>query len=226
MFVGETGIGRVIQRSCELMKQDPNEDARALGGIDLPTIQRYVNFWYSSSLDLFGGEISSNAADYFASGLKGRDKEKRYDDHVALEGHYTMEVLEDGRLQTKYVPMRNAMNEILRDAYVKDGARGVTRWNKVIREQGIDFELKLPNRRFHRTMGVYAGYHFDPEGNPISAETFEAHRNEWLPTAADKAHVKRLMAPVLEPGKMANWIAAPARGINGQPIDFEYIRCD
>ena len=30
--------------------------------------------------------------------------------------------------------------------------------------------------------------------------------------------------PVLEPGQMANWVASPARGINGKPIDFEYVR--
>jgi len=67
MFVGETGVGRVVQRSCELMKEDPNQDPRALGGIDLPTIQKYLNLWYTLSLDLFGGEVSSNAADAFAA---------------------------------------------------------------------------------------------------------------------------------------------------------------
>ena len=224
MFVGETGVGRVVQRACELMKQDPNEDARAQGGIDLPTIQRYVNFWYSSSLDLFGGEISSNAAEYFAAGLKGRDKEDRREDHRALEGHYEMEVLEGGKLQKKLVPLRNAMNEILRDGYVKDNERGVARWNKVIREHGIDFEIKLPNRRFNRTMGIHAGAHFDPDGNPISDEEFNARRFEWLPSDADKRYVRSLMKPVLERGQMAHWIAAPPRGINGQPLDFEYIR--
>ncbi len=224
MFVGETGVQRVVKRACELMKQDPNEDARAQGGIDLPTVQRYVNFWYSSSLDLFGGEISSNAADYFAAGLKGRAKEARFDDHVALSGHYNIELMDDGSLSSRQVPMRNAMNEILRDAYVDDNQRGVDRWNKTIREAGVDFEIKLPHRRFNRKMGVHSGQFFDPAGNPISEAEFEAKRAEWLPTADDKAYVKHLMKPVLEPGKMANWIAAPARGINGQPIDFEYIR--
>jgi len=225
MFVGETGVMRVVQRACELMKTDPNEDARAQGGIDLETLQRYVNFWYSSSLDLFGGEISSNAADYFASGLKGRAHEgKKFEDHVAREGNYEIPVLDNGGLATRSVPLRNAMNEILRDAYVDDNARGVARWNKAIAEQGVDFELKLPNRRFNRKMGIYAGRHFDVDGNPISAEQFEARREEWLPTEADKAYVNNLMQPVWEPGRMANWIAAPARGINGQPIQFEYVR--
>ena len=50
---------------------------RALGVIDLPTMQKYLNLWYSLSLDLFGGEISSNAASFFAAGLKGRAKEEQ-----------------------------------------------------------------------------------------------------------------------------------------------------
>ncbi len=224
MFVGETGVGRVVKRSCELMKQDPNEDARAQGGIDLLTIQRYINFWYSSSLDLFGGEVSSNAAEFFAAGLKGRDKEKRYDDHIALEGTYPIQIVQNGDITTRRVPMRNAMNELLRDGYVKDNERGVLRWNKVIREAGIDFELKLPDRKFNRKMGIYRDFHFDPDGRPITQETFEARHDEWLPNAKDRAYIQSLMHPVLEPGKMANWVAAPARGINGKPIEFEYVR--
>jgi benzoyl-CoA 2,3-epoxidase subunit B len=83
MFVGETGIGRIIERTIELMKQNPNGDARG-GRHRSPTMQKYINFWYSVSIDLFGGEISSNAANYFASSLKGRAKEEKYEDHVAL----------------------------------------------------------------------------------------------------------------------------------------------
>lgn len=225
MFVGETGVGRVIERACQLMKENKNEDAREEGGIDLETIQRYVNFWFSSSVDLFGGEISSNAADYFASGLKGRDKEQsHYDDHVELTSAYDMEVFENGRIVRKPIPSRNAMNEMLRDAYIKDNQRGVDRWNKVIAKHGIDFEITLPHRRFNRSLGIYAGHHFDPQGNPISEEQFEAKRSEWLPTEADKVHVKSLMTPVLERGKIAQWLAPPVRGINGQPFDYEYIR--
>jgi benzoyl-CoA 2,3-dioxygenase component B len=32
------------------------------------------------------------------------------------------------------------------------------------------------------------------------------------------------MHPVSERGTFATWIAPPARGINGQPVDFEYVR--
>jgi benzoyl-CoA 2,3-dioxygenase component B len=224
MFVGETGVLRVLDRTCQLMKQDPNGDARAQGGIDLPTIQRYLNRWFSVSLDLFGGEISSNAATFFASGLKGRAREDRYDDHLALDQFKTIPVLKDGRLVDESVPLRNAMNEVLREEYIEDSQRGVDKWNRLIAEHGIDFQLTLPSRRFHRHTGVYAGMHFSPAGEPISEAEWNARRDEWLPSEADKAYVKSLMKPVFEPGKMANWIAPPKQGIKGRPVDFEYVR--
>ena len=224
MFVGETGIQRVVKRACELMKQDPSGDVRALGGIDLPTIQKYLNLWYTLSLDLFGGEISSNAADAFAAGLKGRHKEDKYEEHKVLDQSYPMEVLEDGKIVAKDIAMRTALNEVLRAEYIKDCARGVERWNKTIREEGVDFTLALPSNRFHRHIGIYADSHFTPGGEPVSRAVWEAHRHEWLPTDEDEAYVKSLMQPVLEPGKMASWIAAPAKGINGQPEQFEYVR--
>ncbi len=224
MFVGETGIRRIVQRSCELTKQAKNGDARREGGIDLPTLQKYVNFWYSVSLDLFGGEISSNAAEYFACGLKGRANERKYEDHVALEGAYRTVVPEGDRLQEHEVPLRNAMNEILRDAYIDDNQRGVDMWNKTIAEHGIDFRLALPSRRFNRRIGIYAGLRFAPGGEPISEAEFEKHRDQWLPSASDRTYVQRLMQPVFEPGKMANWIAAPTKGIDGKPLTFDYVR--
>ncbi|MCY3753070.1 MAG: benzoyl-CoA 2,3-epoxidase subunit BoxB, partial [Alphaproteobacteria bacterium] len=46
----------------------------------------------------------------------------------------------------------------------------------------------------------------------------------WLPTEEDKAYVRSLMHAVTEPGKMAGWIAPPARGIDGKPVDYEYVK--
>ncbi len=224
MFVGESGVGRVVKRACDLMKKDPNEDVRHQGGIDLDTVQKYVNHWYSSSLDLFGGEISTNAADYFASGLKGREHEEQFSDHVALHATYRIPIIDDGRLTERDVPLRNAMNEVLRDAYIDDNQRGVDRWNRMIAEAGVSYTITLPSRRFNRTMGIYAGHHFDPVGSQISAGEWERRKDDWLPNEADRVYVKSLMLPVLELGKMANWIAAPERGVKGQPIEFEYIR--
>ncbi len=86
MFVGASGVGRVVDRTVELMKQHDTDDIRPYGGIDLATLQRYLNFHYSVSLDLFGAETSTNAANYFAAGLKGRFQEERRDDDHRLHG--------------------------------------------------------------------------------------------------------------------------------------------
>ena len=82
MFVGAGGVGRVVQRTAELMREHDTDDVTPFGGINLATIQRYLNLHYSVSLDLFGAETSTNAANYFAAGLKGRFQEAaRLDDH-------------------------------------------------------------------------------------------------------------------------------------------------
>lgn len=225
MFVGETGISRVVQRTAHLMRESRNGDVRPLGGIPLDMIQKYINFWYSYSLDLFGGEISSNAADFFASGLKGRYQEqKKYEDHVATEGVCVLDVVEEGKLVTREVPLRNALNEVLRQEYVKDSQRALARWNKFIAREGVDAPLYLPSVRFHRHVGEYAGHYFDIHGHLISKEEFEQRKSEWLPTDDDRGYVRSLMHPVTEPGKLANWIAPPASGIDGKPFEFEYVR--
>ena len=224
MFVGETGIDRIVARSCQLMKADKNEDARAQGGIDLPTLQRYLNLWYSLSLDLFGGEVSSNAAEFFASGLKGRYREDRYEDHVALNGIYPMQVPEGGALTSREVPLRNAMNEVLRDEYVADCQRAVDKWNRTIERSGLSFRLALPSRRFHRNQGIFAGMHFAPDGAPLSPEAFAERKAGWLPTEADRVYIRSLMHGVHEMGKLASWIGPPLRGINGRAFEFEYVK--
>jgi benzoyl-CoA 2,3-dioxygenase component B len=225
MFVGETGVLRVIDRACDLMKQDKNEDVRAQGGVDLPTIQKYINRWFSVSLDLFGGEVSSNAASFFAGGLKGRAKEDRYEDHIALETTMAIPMVKDGRLVNEDVPLRNAMNEVLRGEYIEDSQRGLDKWNRLIKEKGIDFTLTLPSSRFNRQGGLYAGMSFDTDGKLLSKEEWETRKHQWLPNDADKTYIKSLMtAPIYEPGKMANWISAPKQGIKGRPVEFEYVK--
>jgi benzoyl-CoA 2,3-dioxygenase component B len=224
MFVGETGVDRIVKRSAELTKLDPNGDPRAHGGIDLATVQKYLNYWYTLSLDLFGGEISTNAADYFASGLKGRYREDDHADHKALEGIYPMEGFEAGRFVKQEVPLRNAMNEILRDEYVKDCERALNKWNRTLEASSLAFRLKLPSRRFHRHIGPFSTLPFTPDGELLDAATFAARQDEWLPSAADRAYIQSLMKPVTARGQIASWIAPPTRGINGQPFDFDYVR--
>ena len=228
MFVGESGVSRVIQRTCEMMKQlgtDDPQRLRAAGVIDLPTIQRYLNFHYSVTIDLFGADQSSNAAIFYSSGLKGRYEEgKRTDDHVLKGDSYRILDVVDGRLSEKEIPMLNALNEVLRDDYIKDSVGGVGRWNRVIEKAGYPFRLQVPHKAFNRQIGTLAGLKVSPEGQVVSEAEWNARKAEWLPTDEDRAYVASLMGRCIEPGKFANWIAPPAMGINRQPVDFEYVR--
>ncbi|MBN9463251.1 MAG: benzoyl-CoA 2,3-epoxidase subunit BoxB [Burkholderiales bacterium] len=228
MFVGESGVSRIVQRTCEVMNQLKTDDPgklRAAGVIDLPTIQRYLNFHFSVTIDLFGADQSSNAATFYSAGLKGRFEEgKRTDDHRLHGATYKVLDVVDGKLVEKEVPMLNALNEVLRDDYIKDSMAGVARWNKVIEKAGIPFRLQVPHKAFNRQIGTLAGVRVSPEGRVVSEAEWKANVDRWLPSEADRAYVASLMGRVVEPGKFANWIAAPAIGINRQPIDFEYVR--
>ncbi|PJK28725.1 benzoyl-CoA 2,3-epoxidase subunit BoxB [Minwuia thermotolerans] len=225
MFVGETGIGRVIDRTLELMKEHDTDDVSPFGGVNLPLLQKYLNFHFSVSVDLFGSELSTNAANYYTMGLKGRFEETRKDDdHLLKDASHEVMHLEDGRFVMRDDPALQALNEALRDDYVLDCQRGVDRWNKAIAKAGVDFRLKLPHRAFHRQIGQFASIHCTPEGKLIPTEEWNARCHEWLPTDEDQKYVESLMKPVYEPGKFAAWIAPPRRGINGRPIDFEYVR--
>jgi benzoyl-CoA 2,3-epoxidase subunit B len=225
MFVGESGVMRMVERTAQVMRGSPGAEPRSLGVIDLETLQRYMNFWFAISLDLFGGEISSNAASYFAAGLKGRAHEARQEDHVARSGTYALDVERDGRLEVQDVPLRNAMNAILRDEYIEDSQRGLERFNKVLADHGIDYAFTLPSPRFHRKVGAYARVSAAPDGTILDATEWQRRKNEWLPSDSDREFIKSLMSqPVTEPGKMANWIAPPKRGVKGRPVDFEYVR--
>ena len=165
---------------------------RAAGVIDLPTLQRYINFHHSVTIDLFGANESSNAATFYSSGLKGRyEVGKQLDDHTLRGQTYKVFEVKNGQLQEREVPMLNALNEVLRDDYIKDSVAGVGRWNKVLTKSGIPVQLTVPHKAFHRNIGSRSGAKIAPDGR------------------------------VAEPGKFANWIAPPNMGINRQAIDFE-----
>jgi benzoyl-CoA 2,3-dioxygenase component B len=228
MFVGESGISRVVQRTCAAMNELKTDDAaklRAAGVIDLPTLQRYLNFHFSVTIDLFGADESSNAATFYSTGIKGRfDEGKRNDDHILKGQTYKVLAVQGNQLVEREVPMLNALNEVLRDDYIKDSIGGVGRWNKVIEKAGIPFRLQTPHKAFHRNIGALAGAKVSPDGRVVSQAEWAAMVGDWLPTATDRAFVASLMGRVVEPGKFANWIAPPVMGINRQPVDFEYVR--
>jgi benzoyl-CoA 2,3-epoxidase subunit B len=233
MFVGETGVGRIILRTCQAMKEagiaDPydRERIRALGVIDLPTIQKKLNLHYSLSLDLFGSEVSTNAANSFNAGLKGRYQETKIDDDHRLENAtYPVLKLVDGEIKRVDEPALTALNMRLRDDYTNDCAKGLLRWNKIITTHGIDFTIALPHVAFHRAIGEFKDVRATPQGELIGASAWEQRRGEWLPSPDDGGFIASLMRPVTEPGQFAGWIAAPKVGIDNKPGDFEYVKIE
>ena len=228
LFIGESGVARVLQRTCEVMTEhnitDPAQ-VRAHGVIDLDTLQRFVNFHYSVTLDLYGADISSNAANFYTSGLKGRYEETKVaDDHRLSDGSYVVQEVENGRIVDKSVPALTALNARLRDDYTAEIRSAIDRWNRIPVKFGMPFRVRVPHSAFHRKIGNFAGRHISPDGHVLSKEAWDAQSAAWLPSAADHAFVDSLMGRVVEPGKFANWIAPPVRGIKGLPIEFEYVR--
>ena len=231
MFVGETGVSRAIQATVEAMNRagvtDPYDinKVRDLGVIDLPTIQKKLNMHYTLSLDLFGQEVSTNAANAFNAGVKGRYMETRIDDdHQLNDDTYRVWDLVDGKAVQKEAPALTAINMRLRDDYKRDAAGGIGRWNKIIKRAGIDFALTMPHEAFHRQIGVFSAIRSDPDGNVIPDAEWEARRDEWLPSKADGDFIQSLMKPCYEPGQYAAWIAPPRVGIDNKPGDFEYVK--
>ncbi len=231
MFVGETGIARVIQRTCDAMNEAGITNARDieavrnLGVIDLPTLQKKVNFHGSVSRDLFGSEVSTNAANAFNAGLKGRFGETKIDDDHQLEGAvYPVTRLVDGCFIDEDVPALSAINARLLDDYIKDCQGGIKRWNKVFEKAGIDFQITQPHKAFSRMIGEFADIFVTTDGEIISEQEWNQRKTEWLCTDEDNVYIQSLMNPCMKKGEYAGWIASPRIGINNQPGDFEYVK--
>ena len=231
MFVGESGVGRAIRRTCEAMNaagiKDPYDVAavRALGVIDLPLMQKKANFHLSVTRDLFGSEISTNAATYFNAGLKGRYKETRIDDdHTLEDATYPVLRYQDGRFALEDVPALNAINARLLDDYMRECQGGLDRWNKIIGDAGVDFEIKPPHMAFSRRVGEFAGMHVSVDGEVLDEAAWNARCDEWLPTEGDLKFLKDLMVAEVRPGVFAGWIAPPRIGVDNKEGDFEYVR--
>ena len=223
MFVGASGVARVVDRTVELMKQHDTDDVRPYGGIDVATLQRYLNFHYSVSLDLFGAETSTNAANYFGAGLKGRfQEERRDDDHRLHDTTRPVPQATDDEITTREVTQLASLNETLREDYIADCQKGVDRWNRALADVGA--QLSLPHIGFNRGVGTFRGRRVTPDGRLISDVEWVAHEAEWLPSASDREYVESLMVGVHEPGAMAGWVAPPSTGIHARPVDYDYVR--
>jgi benzoyl-CoA 2,3-dioxygenase component B len=224
MFVGTTGVDRVVERTAELMVEHDSDEVAARGGIPLPVIQKYLNFHYSVSLDLFGGDTSTNVANYYTAGLKGRWLEdRRRDDHRLTSESIMVDALDDGEIGQTEVAALVGLNTDLRREYIADCQGGVKRWNRILSSAGLEPQLKLPHVAFNRKVGAFGAIEASPDGQLLAAGEWERRKGEWLPTDVDKTHVRSLMQPVHERGKIAAWIAPPRNGINGKPFDYDYV---
>src|SRR2546423_9628816 len=225
MFVGTTGVDRVVERSAELIREHDTDDVGPYGGIPLTVIQKYLNFHYSVSLDLFGSETSTNVANFFTRGLKGRwSEERRPDDHRLTDDAIMVDaVTEDGGIGRTQGAALVGLNTDLRREYISDCQNGINRWNKIMEGAGLPQRLYLPHVAFNRKVGAFAGIEAAPDGERISPEEWARRKSAWLPTDVDKTHVRSLMRPVYEPGRIAAWIAPPRQGINGKPFDYDYV---
>ena len=226
MMVGTTGVDRVVERTAQVMVENDTDDVAALGVIPLPVIQKYLNFHYSVSLDLFGSETSTNVANYFTAGLKGRWLEERRRDDHRLTGDSIMvdSLTPDGELGQTEVAALTGLNTDLRREYITDCEGGVKRWNRILADAGLPQRLRLPHVAFNRKVGAFSGVEATPDGEILSAGEWERRKGQWLPTDTDKTFVRSLMRPVHERGKIAAWIAPPRQGINGKPFDYDYVR--
>ncbi|HEY3872526.1 MAG TPA: benzoyl-CoA 2,3-epoxidase subunit BoxB [Actinocrinis sp.] len=224
MFVGTTGIDRVVERTAQLMCENDTDDVVGHGGIPLATIQKYLNFHYSVSLDLFGSETSTNVANYYTAGLKGRWNEgRRHDDHKLTDDSIQVDAVLDGAVAQREVAALVGLNTDLRREYIEDCRNGVTRWNRILEQAGLPQRLHLPHIAFNRRVGAFAGIEATPDGEVISAQEWAQRKDGFLPTDVDKTYVRSLMQPVREPGRIAAWIAPPRQGINGKPFEYEYV---
>ena len=231
MFVGKSGIERILARSCQAMNEAGISDAtdvgavRDLGVIDLPTIQKKANFHFAVTLDLFGSEISTNAANAFNAGIKGRFHEDAInDDHQLLNDTYLVPRCVDGTVRPVEMPALNAINARLLDDYIADAESVVAAWNRVIVKHGVDFEIVLPHRGFNRRVGEFKSVHVTPAGRLVDEAAWQDRRDEWLPTNADLEFIHSLMQPRTAVGEYASWIVPPPGGVGGKPGDFEYVR--
>ncbi len=228
MFVGRNGIKRIIERTAEVMNRERTEDParlRSLGVIDLPTLQRYLNFHSSVTVDLFGSDLSSNAATFYTTGLKGRFREETIrDDHSLTSASYPILEVANNTLREREAPALNALNERLRDDFIEDSISGVNGWNTLLEKRGINYRFKLPHKAFNRQIGPLAAFKISPAGEILNEAQWRSNEHAWLPTRGDREFVQSLMGRVIEPGKFANWIAPPSSGIDGQPVECEYVR--
>jgi benzoyl-CoA 2,3-dioxygenase component B len=138
------------------------------GRLPVPLIQKYFNKWVPTAYDLFGTDGSSSAHWAYVWGLKGRYNED----------------------QNPEDPDRDRLNEYARGLYVEEIRSLVEALNRD-RPEGTP-ALYLPDPRFNRRIGEFAGQRFSVDGRPLDEASFARHLGEALPGEADRQAVASL----------------------------------
>ena len=183
MFVGETGIARIIERTCQLMKEAGYSGGRAQARrhrpaddpeVHQPLVQPQPRSARQRDLDQRRVVLRQRPEGARAGREVGRPPRHRGVLRARRAGRTAAS-------SAKPIPMRTAMNEVLRDWYVGDCEAGVQRWNKIFERHGMSDRLRLPDRKFNRGIGMFSSLHFDPAGAPLSDAEWERRKHEWLP---------------------------------------------
>ena len=175
------------------------------------TIQKYLNFHCSVSLDLFGSEISTNAANFYTAGLKGRFEEtKKDDDHRLKDATYSVAELEGERIAMREEAALVSLNERLRDDYVADCAARSGPLEPGHPEARYRRRAHAAPSGFHRAIGLFAEVEVSPDGRVISQAEWDARHGDWLPNEGDKAFIQSLMQPGHGAGEIRQLDRPPA----------------
>ena len=134
------------------------------GVIPCELLQKYLNKWISTGLDLFGTDDSTSAQWAYVYGVKGRYDERESD----MEAD------------------REHLNEASRELYFQE-LREEMRRISAARKEG-EPELFIPSDKFNRGIGNYAGKNYTIRGEKFEGtdEEYEAYLISVLPTEEDK----------------------------------------
>ena len=222
MFVGTTGIDRVVERTAQLMVEHDTDDVArarrhpARRHPEVPELPLLASRWTCSAR-----ETSTNVANYFTAGLKGRwTEERRTDDHLLTDdvdhGRRDRATARSARPRCRRSSGSTPTCAASTSPTARTASTGGTGSS---RSAGLPQRLRLPHVAFNRQgrrVRRHRGHARRASGS--SAEEWARRRGQWLPTDVDKTHVRSLMRPVYERGKIAAWIAPPRQRHQRQAV--------
>ncbi|MED5486699.1 MAG: Phenylacetic acid catabolic protein [Candidatus Thermoplasmatota archaeon] len=138
------------------------------GVIPMDFLQKYINKWVSTGLDLFGTDESTSAQWAYVYGVKGRYDEREADTEAD----------------------RDHLNEESRMHYFNEIKDEMVRISKP-RKEG-EPELFIPSDKFNRGLGNYHGEKWTVHGEPFegSDEEWQEYLDAVLPTEADEKKLR------------------------------------